>query len=153
MAGEQHFEDVDGDGYADPHESTLAGLFGLPGNVEDAKVESWFPWFDKRLAFSNMSERDIISLENQLVMFHYARSMGGKTREELAAESQSAHTSFMQTRVHAMMSSTLGKNGFLIRRLTEHNSITRNDDGDNGSQPRSLKDMIFGSKGAVQEGP
>lgn len=145
---EHEYADADSE-YTNPHESTMAGLFGLPGNVDDKKVSEWFPWFDKRLAFSNLDYSDLASINNQLIMFHYSKCMNGKTREELT-ETGMAHTSFMQTRVHARMSATLGKNGFLIRRLTENRSVSSSE-GDGFSGPRSLKDLILGKGDRGQE--
>lgn len=56
---EHEYADADSE-YTNPHESTMAGLFGLPGNVDDKKVSEWFPWFDKRLAFSNLDDLERI---------------------------------------------------------------------------------------------
>lgn len=110
------------------HDSSIAELLGMPGDIPFSVQAKYFPYLNKIMQLGNMTANNIedILMDNELCRIE---EINGKRRYEVRAHA--SRLDHIKQRSHTEAALSLSRDGMLVKQLTSiHKSISY-DDGHN----------------------
>ena len=117
----------------------VAELIGVPGNIENSTLKKHFPFIDKVMAFSNLSEDDILDEKDLLIIKNIHKRSKMTRYQKQRHYSRVDHTN---ARAYLTANITLGRNGELVKRILGSYKVVSVNSSD-GPQKRSMLGSVL----------